>query len=53
MNLKKLRQTHTLQKIIEWLQKHMDSVLYADQDGFDALLAEDCNWLDPRFNAIK
>lgn len=53
MNLEKLRQNDMLQKIIDWLQKHMESVLYADQDGFDALLAEDCTWLDPRLNAIK
>lgn len=53
MNLQKLRENQMLQKIIVWLQEHMESVLYADQDGFDAVLADDCTSLDPRLNAIK
>lgn len=43
MNLEKLRENNMLKKIIIWLKKHMDSVLYADQDGFNALLAGDCS----------
>jgi lipopolysaccharide biosynthesis glycosyltransferase len=53
MNLEKLRENDMLKNIISWLQGHMPSVLYADQDGFDALLADDCTWLDSKFNAIK
>lgn len=53
MNLERLRENKMLQNIIEWLQNHMDTVLYADQDGFDAVLADDCTWLDERMNAIK
>lgn len=53
MNLQKLRENQMLQKIIVWLQEHMESVLYADQDGFDAVLSDDCTTLDPRLNAIK
>jgi lipopolysaccharide biosynthesis glycosyltransferase len=53
MNLEKLRENAMLSNIIQWLQGHMHSVLYADQDGFDALLAHDCTWLEDKFNAIK
>lgn len=53
MNLERLRSLHLLPKIIQWLQSHMKDVLYADQDGFDALLSDDCTWLDESYNAIK
>lgn len=53
MNLEKLRETHMLQEVIVWLQKHMKTVKYADQDGINAIMSRNCISLDPRLNKAK
>lgn len=53
MNLEKLRENHMLTDIVHWLQNHMDTIMFADQDGFCALSSYDCAWLGPRLNVHR
>jgi lipopolysaccharide biosynthesis glycosyltransferase len=50
LNLALIRSKDLIPAILEYLHAYRDTVQYADQDGFNAIIAGDWGHLDPKWN---
>jgi lipopolysaccharide biosynthesis glycosyltransferase len=50
INLTKWRENHLTNRVQEFLIKNYDSIIFADQDGLNAVIGEEWLLLDPKWN---